>query len=449
MSTLFKHSLTPHPECHVAAVQLWNYKAAGDLRLELGKRLHVFVGDNGAGKTTVLDGIAAGLAKVAAKAGAKSLGAERVSLRLEKTRRKGGQYAPQSAVVVRLGAGTCVDKFEVQRPNLSVFSDDFFQGPTIPGADAARWFSARWTDAHHLTSDYLPVFAYYTADRAAIPTAPKSKQDVAPKRWEALRGAFGAEASYSDLVTWFSAMERAELYEMRRVGNASYRDPVVDAVRKAVRQMVEGVTTLSFDPTSGHLQVEAKGDAGVDRYSLDELSGGGRVMVALVADLARRMMQANPDHGLDSPAIVLIDELDLHLHPKWQARVIDDLMGTFPNAQFIVSTHSEQIISAIPTELVRAIRTGVDGVRSYRIGDLEGASYDRALEDGMGLDRRRPEPYQNLLDEYRAMVEEGNGETNAALELRSRLDAIYRGKEPELVRLDLVIRRKRARGERP
>jgi predicted ATP-binding protein involved in virulence len=76
-------------------------------------------------------------------------------------------------------------------------------------------------------------------------------------------------------------------------------------------------------------------------------------MLALVMNLARRMLQANPQRekkALESEAIVLIDEVDLHLHPKWQQRVLIDLMAIFPNTQFIVTTHSPQVLTTIKPE---------------------------------------------------------------------------------------------------
>lgn len=446
MTTLFRHELTPDSDCHVAAVRLWNYKAAADVRLVLGRRLHVFHGDNGAGKTTILDGIAAGLASIATgKIGSSASGAEWVMLARENIRRRNGAYAAQAAVVLRLGAGTHIVDEEVHDDKLPVFPGEPFARPELIDADAKTWFGELWNQANKGASVPLPVFAYYTADRAAVPEAPRKRWDSLPGRTAALRGAFGAETSYDDLVSWFSTMERAELYEMRRQNDTAFRDPQVETVREAVRRMVPGVKNLAFDPQSRHLQAGVESVCGTNRFSLDELSGGGRVMLALAADLARRMIQANPHLGLDSPAIVLIDEIDLHLHPKWQARVLDDLMSTFPKAQFIVTTHSEQIIGAVPTELVRLVRVEAEGIRVYALDHVEGATYDRILEDEMGLGRRRNKEHQDRLDAYWELVDAGEGESAHGLTLRAELDALFQGKEPELARADIVIRRLRAR----
>ncbi len=117
-------------------------------------------------------------------------------------------------------------------------------------------------------------------------------------------------------------------------------------------------------------------------YSVSQLSNGYGTMISFVMDLARMMAVANAEEYnkqgksvLESPAIVLIDEIDLHLHPKWQQRVLPDLMRTFPNTQFIVTTHSPQVISSIAHEHIRALEAGgvngmnytTEGVDSARI----------------------------------------------------------------------------------
>ena len=119
--------------------------------------------------------------------------------------------------------------------------------------------------------------------------------------------------------------------------------------------------TERFLPECKNLRAEgsSKSQLIVDKdgvtLNLRQLSDGERGMFALVLDLAKRLSQANPQ--LDNPikegsAIVLIDEIDLHLHPKWQRTVIKQLTETFPKCQFIATTHSPQIIAAVEPEQV-------------------------------------------------------------------------------------------------
>ena len=104
---------------------------------------------------------------------------------------------------------------------------------------------------------------------------------------------------------------------------------------------------------------------------LDQLSGGQRAVLALAADLAWRMAQGNPhlDGPLRSEAIVLIDEVELHLHPSWQQRILNDLRRTFPNAQFIVSTHSPQVLTTVePKHIIELAREDGRIVAGPRMG---------------------------------------------------------------------------------
>jgi predicted ATP-binding protein involved in virulence len=83
--------------------------------------------------------------------------------------------------------------------------------------------------------------------------------------------------------------------------------------------------------------------------TLNQLSAGYRNMLALVMDFARRLAQANPhlENPLEAEAILMIDELDLHLHPTWQQKIIPDLRKVFPNTQIIATTHSPEIVTTV------------------------------------------------------------------------------------------------------
>ena len=112
----------------------------------------------------------------------------------------------------------------------------------------------------------------------------------------------------------------------------------------------------------------------MEKLSLDQLSGGYRIVLALAADIAARMVTGNPhrDNPLESEAIVLIDEVELHLHPSWQQRVLIDLARTFPNTQFIVSTHSPQVLTTVEPQRIVKLYWEDDRIVA---GAPEGATY--------------------------------------------------------------------------
>ena len=162
--------------------------------------------------------------------------------------------------------------------------------------------------------------------------------------------------------------------------------------------------------------------------ALDQMSGGYRIMLALVADLARRMAQGNPhlEDPLQSEAVALIDEVDLHLHPSWQQRALPDLMRTFPNAQFIVSTHSPQALTTVkPENIVRLYRDGEGIAIAGAGGHTYGAPASDVLTAVMGVDERPPgNEFSVTLGEYILLVDAGKGKSERALQLRRKLEQL-------------------------
>src|SRR5271157_3467329 len=123
--------------------------------------------------------------------------------------------------------------------------------------------------------------------------------------------------------------------------------------------MIPEIRNPSIDGTTGRFAVNIMDPNGIAiRLHLDQLSDGYQVMLGVVMDFALRLALANPpekpgDDVLASEAILSIDEVDLHLHPSWQQRVIPDLRRTFPNTQLILTTHSPQVATTVPSTNLR------------------------------------------------------------------------------------------------
>ena len=143
-------------------------------------------------------------------------------------------------------------------------------------------------------------------------------------------------------------------------------------------------------------------------YKVSQLSDGYRAMLALVMDLARRMAQARGDARptgeslLNSPAIVLIDEVELHLHPSWQQTVLTTLMEIFTNTQFIVTTHSPQVLTSIPSRHIRIL----DGGKAHTVDEqTQGAEASRLLKHIFGVELRPKNlDIVQALNEYTKLV---------------------------------------------
>ncbi len=174
-----------------------------------------------------------------------------------------------------------------------------------------------------------------------------------------------------------------------------------------------------------------------------QLSDGERNMIALVLDLARRLAQANPkldDPIRDGKAIVLIDELDLHLHPRWQRTIVEKLTRTFPNCQFIATTHSPQIIGEVAPESIILLENGQPPLRPDQSLGMDSNWVLRYL---MGVDERNPETKQELRRIADLIENEAYDNATEAIDvLRNRL-----GEFPKLVRLQTRIDRIQLLGE--
>lgn len=192
----------------------------------------------------------------------------------------------------------------------------------------------------------LPVLAYYGTQRLWPPNlSPQPRK--AGDRLEGYRDCLVAASTHQQLLSWVRDFTFAEIQQKRPV-------PQLRAIREAVLRCIEGVTDFFFDiETEGLVLAKADGD----RLPFSQLSDGVRNIVALVADIAWRASVLNPQLGERAPAlaegVVLIDEIDLHLHPKWQRHVLADLRAAFPRIQIITTTHSPFIIQSLePGQLV-------------------------------------------------------------------------------------------------
>lgn len=211
---------------------------------------------------------------------------------------------------------------------------------------------------------------------------------------------------------------------------------VIDSVTKAI---------YKFLPHFNNIRIQRSPllDMLIDKnnvtLSVLQLSQGEKSLLALVADIARRLVLLNPslDDPLAGNGIVLIDEVDLHLHPEWQQSVIPNLLKTFPNIQFIMTTHSPQVVTTVHDECLRILENG----KIYNAPKgSKGAESSRMLKRVFGVDVRPPNDSNTKdLAEYKSLVYSDNWDCSIAQELRLKLNEQFGDEEPDLTELDLYI----------
>ena len=327
----------------LARVEIENYRAIEKLDLPLDPRLTVLHGDNGHGKTSVLSAIATGLGSIPEQLTDVS------SVRFLQSDRRGSRQ-------LRVGL-TTVDGIAWERrvggpQKRNVLRELKEVVEAIVKADREG------TGPLH-----LPIVAFYDTDRAVFDSPQRRRGFITEfPRYRALQGALSARTDFRDFFQWFYAKENEELREQKEQGNFDYQLKDLQSVRSAIEAMLPGVSQPRIKLHPLRFVVSQVGDGNPEQLSINQLSGGYRIMLALAADLARRMAQGNPhlDDPLQSEAIVLIDEVELHLHPSWQQRILGDLARTFPNTQFIVSTHSPQVLTTVKPECIVELRREQD-----------------------------------------------------------------------------------------
>ena len=408
-------------------VGIENFRAIEQLDLEPDSAVTVLHGDNAHGKTSILDAIAVGLGRIPSLLpGVSGIGfrktdrRESLPLRVMLTAKGGikwdrgvGKYGQ---IIVQQGLKEEID--------------------CIVNADQA---GAEPLD--------LPIVAYYDANRAVFDALQRRRSFKSEfQRYAALEGALSARTNFKEFFKWFYAKENEELRDQKARRDFDFRLKDLNAVRQAIERMVCGGSNPRIELGPLRFVVSVESGCKVDILALNQLSGGFRIMLALAADLAWRMAQGNPhlEEPLDSEAIILIDEIELHLHPSWQQRVLPDLARTFPHAQFIVSTHSPQVLTTVrPEHIVSLRREDGNIVAEPASAPTYGAEAGDVLAAVMGVSERPSgNEFVKCLEQYMSLVGHGRDETEKAISLRRELESLS-PRDPALDRADVEIRRRK------
>lgn len=205
----------------------------------------------------------------------------------------------------------------------------------------------------------MPIIAYYGTERGQIKPVERRRNfnDIFP-RWEIYKAdSLESATDFKRFFTWFERNEdlerREQLRQLKQSGKSNYSSYVLDAVRNALNGLFPDYLQNPRVETSPlrFVMDDIRIPDNPIEQRLERMSDGYRITIALVADIAARLAEANPSaesSGLDNPlnanGIVMIDEIDLHLHPKLQREILRRLTKIFPNVQFVVSTHSPNVV---------------------------------------------------------------------------------------------------------
>ena len=404
---------------------------------DLNYNTTVIVGNNGAGKSTILESIATALSWYIAR------------IRSEK-----GSGSPITELRVKNGTNSAAITIEVE--NL-----DATTGWVLAKAQKGKKLdkATKLDDLTKLTNDYrvkfsqdsnisFPVLVFFDANRGVLDIPLKIKGKHKFEQLDGYDNALGGIVDYRRFFEWFREREDAENeLKVNFINSADLNsegisknirmlsDNQLDAVRTALEIFLPSFKNfrISRKPRL-HMSVEKHGQL----LNVEQLSQGEKLTIALVGDIARRLAIMNPllDNVLLGNGIILIDEAELHLHPRWQRTLVGRLTNAFPNCQFILTTHSPLLISDDKNISIYSLNDGMlepmdsqfgNDVNDVLLGvmntDVRNAEVDKTIDDLLNfLNEKKIEEAKSLLGELEKELSENHIEVVKSKLLIKRLE---------------------------
>jgi len=436
----------------LSSVHLENYRCHVSLKMDLRPGFNVIVGVNGSGKTSVLKAICDVLTGFT---GWVSLPFANYSTLAEPNvaRLKGevvqGRYRFEPQFPVKVTAvAQAFDHSRVCTWTVEKSSqvNHAHQSGISPGQ---IWQEQHQAVASGAFESALPVIAFYRTSRHWSQPQPTEMQAATSRnaRTDGYASWWDASLDSSALQGWVigKCLERLQILSESGEAFDDIESDELALVNLALGTAIDGARGLRYDIRQKSLLVEwttAPGEKERPPTAFENLSDGQRAVIGLVADIARRMCILNPQLGPDVTAktsgVVLIDELDMHLHPRWQRILTSGLKQAFPEVQFIVASHSPQVLGELQPEEIILLRTNSTAHPQVSYG----LTSSQVLEEIMGADARSP-AVQQMLDEAFESLE--RGELEVAREKLDDLETAASG-IPELAGAWALLRRKEVIG---
>jgi predicted ATP-binding protein involved in virulence len=311
-----------------------------------------------------------------------------------------------------------------------------------------NYYQALWQEVITTEGKALvpfPVIAYYRSSRRFQQMPDLGNIfGVSLDRESAFKSALNAGADYQAMCQWLYLRENSELREkvqLRHDFDFEFSD--LRAVRQALSCMLTDVERLFFDGNSPKLKVILQSDIQpAPVLEIEQLSDGYRNLLAIALDFARRLALAHPNwhNPLEAPGILLIDEIELHLHPSWQQKVIPNLRAAFPNTQLIVTTHSPQILTTVRREQIHLLTDEHTIEKLPNDIGTYGAESSRILQEVFCVNVR-PKSIETVekLQKYLCMVESQSQDTEVGRTLRRELEDAIGNADTDLLMADMRI----------
>ena len=430
---------------HIEKLRMQNFRGFKDVTIDFPSNLAVFIGVNGSGKSSIIDCL-------------DNLLFELIS-RLLRTIRN--TKSPIALGMECFGENDISNGSEETINELTLFYSEFsqkfsrnikllsyFAYPSSSEEPRRDFERSNLEDVENFKqfinskinnnpTESIPIVVCYSTKRAVTYYRLSGGEPLTPNAAKLSQVNCYTDATnqyninFETFFVWFKSNEDLE-QETRLDGDLDYQDYQLKLVRKAIISILPDYTDLKVKRSRMQIVLKKQDHELV----LNQLSDGEKNLLVMVADIARRLAIANPDptkNALEGEGIILIDEIELQLHPQWQRDIIPRLTSTFPNCQFIVTTHSPQVLSNVKKENVFI-------VEDFQVYPADAYTFGRdsnsILSELMGV-TERPVEIQNKLTECLYKIDDGQIEE--AKILLHELSDLLGHNDSEIVKANTLI----------
>ena len=436
----------------IRSLTLRRYRCFDAISIAFHPRLTLFSAPNGEGKTAILDGIAISLRlfvdTLLKKKSSPGFRKEDIQV-FAATGGSMENYLPQEPTKLsanalafgqrvswcrELGSDQSKAKTTIKdAKQLSAAARDLLKGiqiPVIQSSDVP------------LAPAILPLISYYGTGRLFSQIKQGSSSQTQNSRLVGYKDCLNPNSNYKDFLAWYAPMSsEAQAEHLSALSAGHHAIARLNAVNNTIREVLEptGWKGVRWDYINKEL-LAFHCDGRI--FPVRLLSDGVRNMLAMTADIVFRCSQLNPHLGdvvaTLTPGIVLIDEIDMHLHPEWQQSVLTRLLSAFPKIQFLVTTHSPEVISTFGKEHIRVVKHGRVSSPSAQ---TSGVPSDRVLASVMGVDPVWGElEAAKWLTRYHSLISQGQYDSSDGKNLRTKIIKHYGIKSQQILECDQAIR---------
>lgn len=418
-------------------ISITNYRCFGKVDIDFDEHTTLIVGKNGTGKTAILDAVAVAISTFLLGI---DVGVSR-SISKDDARYEfhdlDGTVDPQHQFPVNIESiGDILDNYNVKW----VRSLNSESGNTTVKEARELTNISKSVQNRIMTGDKslnLPLISYYGTGR--LYAQKKEKKNIKSltefKRQVGYVDCMAAESNEKLMLNWFQIQTLKSLQEQQRTGKVE-KPLLLKTVESAICKCFERISgsknaDIVFDLDTHRLVLNFEsGDGSLQKFAMDEMSDGYKNTLSMIGDIAYRMAVLNPMLGdkvlEETSGVVMIDEIDLHLHPQWQQTIISDLNTIFPKIQFIVSSHAPAVINSVAKEQIRILDNGgiyMPAAQTY------GRDANSILREVMKVSERPTDIKQRMNLFYSYMDENNYKEADKVL---TEIEAIVGATDPDI-----------------